>query len=198
VVPAGGKWWRFKYRFAGKEKLLSFGTYPDVSLKDAREKRDQTRKLLAADIDPGAHRKAHKAARAATDADSFETVAREWFSKFAPKWANSHSSKILSRLERDIFPWLGKRPIAELTAPELLSALRRIEHRGAVETAHRALQNVSQVFRYAIASGRATVDLTPGLRGALPPSTPTHMRRSPIRLRSAPCCASSMAMQDRT
>jgi integrase len=174
VAPTGGKLWRLKYRFDGKEKLLSLGAYPAISLKDARDQRDQARKLLATDIDPGTHRKTHKAARADAKADSFEVIAREWFSKFAPNWADSHSSKILRRLERDVFPWLGKRPIVQLTAPELLTALRRIENRGAIETAHRALQNCSQIFRYAIATGRATLDPTTSLRGALPPSKATH------------------------
>jgi hypothetical protein len=158
IAPAGGKWWRLKYRYGGKEKLLSLGTFPEVSLSDAREKRDQARKHLAADIDPGENRKAHKAAITGGNANSFEVVAREWFGKFAPGWATSHADKIIRRLERDVFPWIGKQPIADITAPDLLATMRRIENRGAVETAHRALQNCSQVFRYAIATGRAMRD----------------------------------------
>ena len=167
VNPNGARWWRFKYRYLGKEKLLSFGTYPDVSLKDARDRRDEARKQLAADIDPGEHRKAMKSTLAVRSENSFEIVAREWFAKYSPIWAAGHSDKIIRRLERDIFPWLGGRPIAELTAPELLAALRRIESRGAIETAHRAQQNCSQVFRYAVATGRAERDPTADLRGAL-------------------------------
>ena len=174
VNPNGARWWRFKYRYLGKEKLLSFGTYPDVSLKDARDRRDEARKQLAADIDPGEHRKAMKSTLAVRSENSFEIVAREWFAKYSPIWAAGHSDKISRRLERDIFPWLGGRPIAELTAPELLAALRRIESRGAIETAHRAQQNCSQVFRYAVATGRAERDSTADLRGALTPVKERH------------------------
>ncbi|AIO41434.1 hypothetical protein DM40_998 [Burkholderia cenocepacia] len=150
IAPTGGKLWRLKYRFGGREKLLALGVYPDVSLKQARERRDEARKLLADDVDPGATRKAQKAARLASAADSFEVIAREWFAKFAPSWAESHSSKIIQRLEKDVFPWLGARPIAEITAPELLTVLRRIEDRGALDTALRAKQNCGQIFRYAV------------------------------------------------
>jgi len=172
--PKGGKWWRLKYRFEGKEKLLSLGTYPDTSLKDAREKREAARKQLAAGIDPGENRKAVKAAKAREATNSFEVVAREWYGRQAPNWAPSHGEKIIRRLERDLFPWLGSRPIASITAPELLAALRRIEQRGAVETAHRAHQNCGQIFRYAIATGRAERDPSPDLKGALPPVKQTH------------------------
>jgi integrase len=173
VAPSGGKWWRLKYRYAGKEKRLSLGTYPDTGLKDAREKRDEHRKLIAAGVDPGMHRKAAKLAGAERAGNSFEVVAREWFGKQKPHWADSHSSKIIRRLERDVFPWIGARPVADITAPELLQVLRRIEGR-ALETAHRALQNCGQVFRYAVATGRALRDPTPDLRGALAPWKPVH------------------------
>jgi integrase len=174
VTPSGGKWWRFKYRFGGKEKLLSFGTYPEVSLKESRVKRDEARKQVAAGIDPGEHRKAHKAAKLDRASNSFEIVAREWFTKYSVNWVASHADKIIRRLEKDVFPWLGGRPIAEITAPELLTALRRIENRGALETAHRALQNCGQVFRYAVATGRAERDPSGDLRGALPPTKQKH------------------------
>ena len=130
--PGGGKWWRLKYRFDNKEKLLSLGVYPDVGLKEARDRRDEARKLLAAGIDPGAHRKAHKSARADRAANSFEVVAREWFAKYSASWAENHGNRIIRRFERDIFPWIGGRPIAEVTAPELLAVVRRIESRGAL------------------------------------------------------------------
>lgn len=175
ITPAAGKWWRLKYRVDGKEKQLSLGTYPDTSLKDAREKREEARKQLAASIDPGENRKATKAARAADNANTFEVVAREWFAKQRPRWMASHADKILNRLERDVFPWLGSRPIAEITAPELLTVLRRIEERGAVETAHRAHQSCSQIIRYAIATGRAQHNPAPDLRGALPFPERTHL-----------------------
>lgn len=174
VNPNGSRWWRFKYRYLGKEKLLSFGTYPDISLKDARDRRDEARKQLAADIDPGEHRKAMKTTLAVRSENSFEIVAREWFAKYSPNWAAGHSDKIIRRLERDIFPWLGGRPIAEITASDLLATLRRIESRGAIETAHRAQQNCSQVFRYAVATGRAERDSTADLRGALTPVKERH------------------------
>lgn len=174
VTPNGGKWWRFKYRFGGKEKLLSFGTYPEVSLKESREKRDDARKQVAAGIDPGEHRKAHKAAKLDRAANSFEVVAREWFAKYSANWAASHADKIIRRLEKDIFPWLGGRPIMEITAPELLTILRRIENRGALETAHRALQNCGQVFRYGVATGRTERDPSGDLKGALPPTKQKH------------------------
>lgn len=169
VAPSGGKWWRLKYRADGKEKRISLGTYPDVSLKDAREKRDKERKLLASGIDPGINRKAEKASRGERALNSFEVVGREWFEKFSPGWVEAHSTKIISRLERDIFPWLGNKPVAEITAPELLAVLRKIENRGALETAHRTLGNCGQIFRYAIATGRAERDISGDLRGALPP-----------------------------
>ncbi|MCO5118775.1 MAG: integrase arm-type DNA-binding domain-containing protein [Burkholderiaceae bacterium] len=174
VTPSGGKWWRFRYRHGGKEKLLSMGTYPDTGLAQARERRDEARKLLADGIDPSEHRKATKAMRAERDANSFEAVAREWYAKMAPTWAASHGDKVIRRLERDVFPWIGGRPVADVTAPELLVVLRRIESRGTIETAHRALQNAGQVFRYAIATGRAERDPSPDLRGALPPMKHEH------------------------
>ncbi len=174
VAPSGGKWWRLKYRHGGKEKRISLGVYPDVPLKRAREKRDEARQLLAEGIDPGEHRKAVKAAGADCGIDSFEVIAREWFQKFSPTWAENHSGRILRRLERDIFPWLGVRPVNEITPPELLAVLRRIESRGAVETAHRAMQNCGQIFRYAVATGRAERDPAADLRGAIPPTKVQH------------------------
>jgi integrase len=174
LSPAGGKWWRLKYRFGGKEKRLSLGTYPETSLKRARERRDEAREQLAAGIDPSQHRKARNAAKADRAANSFEIVAREWFAKFGPTWVPSHGEKIIRRLEKDVFPWIGGRPIAEVTAPELLALLRRIESRGAIETAHRAMQNCGQVFRYAMATGRAERDPSADLRGALTPVREKH------------------------
>lgn len=174
VSPSGGKWWRLKYRFGGKEKLLSLGTYPEVGLKDARERRDAARRLLADGIDPSENRKATKAAKGERAANSFEVVAREWYAKFSSTWNENHGTRIIRRLERDIFPWIGSKPIAEVSAPDLLATVRRIENRGAMETAHRALQNCSQVFRYAIATARAERDPAQDLRGALPPVRTNH------------------------
>lgn len=168
--PNGSRWWRLDYRFGGKRKTLSMGVYPDVTLAEARERRNQARKLLANGVDPGEQRKAQKSASLERAANSFEVIAREWFEKHREGWAPSHSSKIIRRLEVDVFPWLGARPIAEITAPDVLAVLRRIEGRGTLETAHRAGGNCSQVFRYAIATGRAVRDPVPDLRGALPPA----------------------------
>ena len=154
ISPAGGKLWRMKYRHGGKEKRLSFGKYPIVSLKDARERRDEAKKLLANDLDPGEVKKAKKIARQEQAANSFEAVAREWFETWKPTKAESHSSKVIGRLEKDVFPWLGSCPVAEITAPEVLAVLRRIESRGVIDTAQRAKESVSQVMRYAIATGR--------------------------------------------
>jgi integrase len=169
IHPNGSKYWRQKYRYNGKEKTLAHGVYPDVGLKDARERRDAARKLLADGIDPGENRKVQKSAKVERAANSFEVIAREWFAKQKPTWAASHAEKIIARLENDIFPWLGGKAIAEITAPDVLSVLRRIEGRGAIDTAHRAKSNISQVMRYAIATGKAERDPCPDLRGALPP-----------------------------
>lgn len=174
ISPAGGKWWRLKYRFDGKENRLSLGVYPGVGLKDARNGRDDARKLLAEGIDPSSHRKAKKSARADRVANSFEMVAREWFAKHSTNWATSHADKIIQRLEKDVFPWIGNKPIAEIAAPELLTVLRRIEARGALDTAHRAHQNCGQIFRYGIATGRGERDPASDLRGALAPAKHVH------------------------
>ncbi len=174
VTPTGGKYWRLKYRFGGKEKRLSLGVYPAVALTKARKRRDEARELLADGIDPSANRKAIKSAGLERAANSFEVVAREWLGKHEPTWNKSHSVRILRRLERDIFPWLGHRPIAEISAQEMLSVLRRIEAREAFETAHRALQNCGQVFRYGVATGRCPRDPSVDLRGALPPVKGSH------------------------
>jgi integrase len=174
IAPSGGKLWRMKYRFGGREKLLSFGSYPHLGLARARQLRDEAKRLLADGIDPGELKKATKTQKVERAANSFEVIAREWYAKHAPGWAASHGDKILRRLERDVFPWIGGKPIAELTAPEVLAVVRRIEARGALETAHRAQANCGQVLRYAVATGRATSDPTRDLRGALPPVRPTN------------------------
>lgn len=179
VRPDGKRWWRLDYTHAGKRKTLSLGTYPDTGLALARRKAAAERELVAAGIDPSEARKTGKAQQAEaleTErrlaegiplADSFEAIAREWFEKFSAEWVAGHADKIIRRFERDVFPWMGARPIAEIKAPELLSVLRRIEDRGAIETAHRAMQNCGQVFRYAIATGRAERDISADLRGSL-------------------------------
>ena len=173
VTPSGGKLWRFKYRFDEKEKLLTFGTYPEISLADARQRRDEARKQIAHGIDPGAVRKAQKQAET-SETETFEVITREWHTKFTPTWTPGYAEKLLSALDRDVFPWLGTRPIKKLKAPELLAALRRIESRGTLETAHRMRGLLGQIFRYAVATGRAERDPAADLRGALPQPNERH------------------------
>ena len=172
--PNGSKWWRLKFRVAGKEKLLSLGTYPDTSLKEARVKRDEARKQLASGIDPSQHRKATKAAKELLSGNSFEVICREWLENKRSNIEEAQYKKALARLEKDVFPWIGKRAIAEISAPDVLSVLRRIDERGARYTAHKVKSEISQCFRYAIATGRAERDPCPDLRGAIPPAKETH------------------------
>ncbi len=169
LVTTSGKYWRFDYRFVDKRKTLALGIYPEVKLKEARQKRDEARQLLERGIDPGQHRKIQKLARGVIHESSFEALGREWFSRQQSIWSDSHADRILRRLERDVFPWLGARPIMEIEPPELLLVLRRIEGRGAIETAHRAKQDCGQIFRYAIAIGKATRNPAADLTGALTP-----------------------------
>ncbi len=171
VTPADQRYWRLKYRFEGREKLLALGVYPEVSLREARDKRDDARRLLRNHVDPGAKRRAEQSAAG----DSFEAIAREWFERFSPKWAVGHSGKLIRRLELYIFPWIGSRPIAKIEAQEILACLRRIEAKGNLESAHRALQVCGRVFRYAVATGRAQRDPSGDLRGALPPADEKHL-----------------------
>ena len=175
LVNKAGKYFRMDYRFGGKRKTLSLGVYPEVKLREAREKRDDARRLIGSGTDPAQVRKIEKLTQIEQAANSFEAVAREWHGKYSANWAKSHADKIIHRLELYIFPWLGERPIVEITPPELLAVLRRIESRGILETAHRAKQNCGQVFRYAIATGRAERDLSADLRGALTPVKHRHM-----------------------
>ena len=173
VDPSGGKYWQFKYRFP-KEKRISLGVYPEVSLEDARAAKDECRKQLAKGIDPGVARKAQKAARASKAANSLEVVAREWLKANIDPKAESHRKRAYARFENDIFPYLGSRPIADITAPELLDVIRKIENRGAGDTAHRTLGSCGQVFRYGVATGRCEKDITADLRGALKPVEEQH------------------------
>jgi integrase len=175
VTPTGSKLWRLKYRFGGKEKRLALGAYPLVALQDARARRDDARKQLTQGIDPGAARKALKTSLLAVDANSFEVVAREWHAQVhAHAVSEDHAARTLRRLEADIFPVLGARPIAAIEAPDLLAALRKIEARGAIETAHRAKDSCGQVFRYGIATGRCLRNPAADLRDALRPVVARH------------------------
>lgn len=187
IQPDGKKWWRLDYTFAGKRKTVSLGVYPSTGLSLARAKASKERALVASGIDPSTARKTAKAKQAETNeaerrvADgiplvgSFEDVARTWYSKQSSKWVPSHGEKIIRRLERDVFPWMGARTISEIRPSEILAVLRRIEARGAIETAHRAASNCGQVFRFAVAEGRIDSDPTHDLRGALETVKPVHM-----------------------
>lgn len=174
VEPTGKKYWRMNYRFGGKQKTLALGVYPTVSLLEARGKRDVARKMLMDGVDPSEVRKVKRATISALTKNSFEIVAREWFSKHKSTWKDKHSDRIIRRLEANVFPWLGAKLVGEITAPELLTAIRRIEGRGAVDTAHRTLANCGRIFRYAIATGRAQRNTAADLLGALPPVKAKH------------------------
>lgn len=175
VHPNGGKYWQLRYRFANKGKLLALGVYPDITLAEARSRRDDARKLLSNDIDPSVHRKIYNAAKVEAAANSFRAVGQEWFAKQKLAWTEIHAKKVLGTLEKNLFPWLGDRPVAEINAPELLATLRRVENRGAHETASRAKQIAGRIFRYAVATGRAERDPSQDLRGALTPPIKTHL-----------------------
>lgn len=174
IAPSGGRWWRFKYRFAGKEKRISLGVYPEVGIKDARERCEEVRKQLAAGIDPSAKRKAESATLLENTENTFKAVAEEWIRLNASKWSTGNGNKISRLFERDIYPWIGDQPVKGITAPELLKVCRRIETRNAHETTHRALQNCGRVFRYAVATGRADRDPSRDLIGALAPVVSRH------------------------
>jgi len=173
VLPSGGKSWRLKYRLNGQEKRIVFGLWPDVTLKQARQRRDEARSLVAGGIDPGASIRQEKA-EAQANAVTFEKMAREWLVKISPTWVPSHAAKMTLRFEKELFPWLGSRSIREITPAELLAVIRRIESRGANDTARRMLQGAGQVFRYAVACGLAERDISADLRGALPPRHVKH------------------------
>ena len=173
VTPKGSKLWRLKYRIGGIEKTLSLGKYPQVSLKETRNKAFEAKQGLSSGIAPSQTKKAQKASDSGVD--TFETISREWFGKFSAGWAPDHAERVIRLLERDVFPWLGGKIIKKITAPELLAVLRRIEARGAVDTAHRARQTAGAVFRYAVATGRAERDPSGDLRGAIPLARGGHM-----------------------
>jgi integrase len=174
LVKNAGKYWRYDYRYVGKRKTLAFGVYPVITLAEARERRTQARKLLANGSDPGVIKQAKKREEKELSANTFEAVAREWHQKQSVKWVPKNTARTLSLLSRSIFPAIGNAPIAQVTAGSLLSAIQKIESRGNIETAHRAMQICGQIFRYAIATGRAQADLSVVLKGALTPVKETH------------------------
>ena len=172
INPDGSRWWRVKYRYGGKEKLVSVGVYRPgqpghVGAKEARDSLDTIKRQLRDGIDPGAARKAEKAARVDREEGSFEVVAREWHAKQAERWAAGHAERVMGRLEAYVFPRIGAEQIRTLTGPQLLDALQRIEAKGRVETAHRVKESLGAIFRYAVATHRATHDPSAALKGAL-------------------------------
>ena len=175
LVKKAGKYFRFDYRYGGKRKTLAIGVYPDVKLKDARDHRDQARKLIDNGVDPLEHKKTTRAIREEQATNSFEAVALEWFLKNKHIWVEGHSRTIIRRLEANVFPWIGSQDISTITAPDVLAVLRRVEERGALETAHRVNQICGQIFRYGIATGRAERDPSADLKGALPPTKSKRM-----------------------
>ena len=189
VTPNGGKWWRFKYQFDGKEKLILLGIYPEVPLagkwydpktkkiwiSGARDKRDKAKELIASDINPSDNRKAVKRTNEGNLVNSFEVIAREWIATKMQTKSEGYQKNVLRRFELYLFPWLGKRALSEINAPELLDVIRSIEKLNKIETAYRTLQATGQVFRYAVQTGRILRDITTSLRGALTPSVTKHM-----------------------
>jgi hypothetical protein len=176
VSPNGSKLWRLAYRFSGKQKTLALGQYPTVSLHGARRARDAAKELLSAGTDPSVARKADRRKQSIAAASTFEAVANEWFEANRDRWVESYSSRLRSRMNDDLLPDLGKRPIAEIEPLEVLDAIRRIERRGAIEMAKRVMQMASAVFCYGVATARCGRDPTADLKGALKPSGPGKRR----------------------
>ncbi|MCJ7974323.1 tyrosine-type recombinase/integrase [Aeromonas veronii] len=174
LITSSGEYWRLKFRFAGKEKVLALGVYPEVSLKEARAKREEARRQLADGIDPSLARKQSKVANRLASENSFEVIAREWHQSQLARWSPGHAKRVIESLEVDAFPDLGLVPVAELTAPIMLDALRKIEARGATETAGRVLQRISSVMRYAIQTGRVSYNPAQDLKGALRATKQEH------------------------
>lgn len=184
IHPNGGKYWRLKYRFQGRERILALGVYPDVSILDAREKRLQARKALEAGNDPSQAKRESKRLASLKDDSTFEAVAREWYDQRKHEWVKSHAGKVLLRLETHIFPKLGNRPVGEIKAPEVLAVLRVVEKRGALDLTRRLKQMCGQVFMYAIATGRAERNPVPDIQGAL--KTPVHKNRAYLKQQELP------------
>ena len=175
IAANGGKWWRLKYFFNNKEKNMSLGTYPAISLKQARKIKDDARQLIAQGIDPSENKKAIKATKLGAAANSFEVIALEWIASHMANKASSHADKVKRRFETYIFPWLGNKAISDITAPEVLLCVKRVQNANKLETAARTLQATGQVFRYAVQTGRAIRDITADLKGALPAAQVKHM-----------------------
>ena len=177
VHPNGGKYWRYRYSWQGKEKLLAFGVYPEISLADARERRAEARKLLANNKNPSDIKREQKRALLLNSETNFEVIAREWHEVRSTTWSKNTTEYTINRLKKDIFPRLGNRPIKDISAMELLSVVKEIEKRGAFDMANRALQVCSQIFKFAIATGRAENNPAPNLTGGLKKSVKKHYNR---------------------
>ncbi len=182
IAPSGGKWWRFKYSFSGKSKTISFGTYPEISLAQARERREEARKLLANGVDPSENRKAVKSAKDKLLANSFEAIGREWHRKMVSdnEWTEDHAETIMTRMEKDMFPYIGSKPIVEVTAKDIRGILDRVKDRGAVDTARRCRTIASQVFTYAIGTDRAEYNIATSLSKHLPAVSKTRKHMASI------------------
>jgi integrase len=198
LVAGQSSRWRLRYTYGGREKLLSLGTHPEVGLKQAREGRDRARTMLADGIDPAEDRRAKRVAALAPKGRTFREVALEWHEQRATTLADGHAARVLQLFERDVFPILGTRPVGEITPPELLAVLRIIQARDAVDTAHRARGHCGQVFRFAIATGRAERDPSADLRGALPPIAGSHFAAQLDPAKLGEMLLSIDAYQDRT
>ena len=181
VKPNGGRYWRMKYRFANKEKLLAIGVYPEISLSEARDKCLKARKLLEDNIDPMQDKRERRAISDKNALNTFEAITLEWHETNKDKWTTRHAEYILTRMKADLFPELGMRPIKDITPPELLACLRKIESRGALEISRRCKQMAGQVFRYAIATGRAERDPSHDITGALKTPKKKHFKAMTIK-----------------
>ncbi len=174
ITPKSQKYWRMDYRFGGKRKTLALGVYPETTLADARHQCDEARKLIKNDIDPSDVKRAKKIAKAQSQENSFKALALEWFAKETPHWSTHHIDRVDRMLNKELFPFIANRPIGDITAPDLLACLRRVESRGAIETAHRVKQVAGQVFRYAVATGKADRDPSADLKDALATPIKSH------------------------
>lgn len=182
VTPDGQKYWRLKYRYFDKEKLMAFGVYPLITLAEAREKREVTKKLLAAGKDPSSVKKTDRRQAMQDAKNTFRAVALEWHQNQLGKWTPKHGENVMRRLEIDIFPYIGNRPISEIDPPELLnSVLRKIEKRGALDVVSRVKQICGQIFRYGVATGKCSRDVTPDLKGALKTGKTKHFASLDIK-----------------
>ncbi|MNC14468.1 putative prophage CPS-53 integrase [compost metagenome] len=174
IEPNGSKGWRFRYRFDGKPKMISLGTYPDVTLNDARLKRDDARKQVAGGVNPSDVRKGDKLAKQGRNENTFEAIAREWYAKRIDRWSESYGEEMMKTFEADVFPIIGRRPIADIKPMELMAVLSKLDERGATEKLRKVRQRCGEVWRYAIVTGRADYNPAPDLASAFAPHKKEH------------------------